>query len=227
MDAKENFLNFYQHRPIEIMPITGEGEVMIYPINGFEERPPFNKGGNDWFGCAWESAVPGSTPAPDCSTHVLDDITEWRDVVKFPDLDAWDWDRAVKLDALDEIDRDANIVSLVVLTGLWERLHILMGFEEALCSLLEEPEEVGAFFDAMVEYKIKLIDKLAEYYKPDVILFHDDWGTQAGPFFSPDLWRELIKPTIAITIRIIILQIVDKDQTIFSGLFSFINNLPT
>ena len=60
-------------------------------------------------------------PAPDCATHVLDDICDWRDVVRFPDLDAWDWERAVQLDHVGELDREQNAVDVVVLIGLWER----------------------------------------------------------------------------------------------------------
>ena len=33
-----------------------------------------------------------------------------------------------------------------------------------------------------------------EWYKPEVITYHDDWGMQLGPFFPPDLWREIMKP---------------------------------
>lgn len=77
--------------------------------------------------------------------------------------------------------------------GIFERLHALMGFESALCALLTDPEEVQAYADKMVDYKCKLIDKLVEYYKPDVICYHDDWGTQRGLFFSPDTWRNLFK----------------------------------
>lgn len=194
MLAKDNLLAFYRHETMEIMPLTGEGEALVYPVNGFEERPPHDQGGVDWFGCAWEYMEAAGAPAPDCSAHVLEDICDWRDVVRFPDLDAWDWETAVERDGIAAFDRNEAIVDVVVLIGLWERLHVLMGFEEALCALIEEPEEVGAFFDAMVAHKIKLIDKVAEHYRPDAITFHDDWGTQTGPFFSPDTWRKLIKP---------------------------------
>ncbi len=40
------------------------------------------------------------------------------------------------------------------------------------------------------------MEKVIEYYKPDVLMFHDDWGTQNNMFFSPDVWRSLIKPQI-------------------------------
>ena len=40
MKAKENLLRFYRHQKIEVMPLVGEGEALVYPVNGFEERPP-------------------------------------------------------------------------------------------------------------------------------------------------------------------------------------------
>ncbi|NTU89566.1 MAG: hypothetical protein HGA54_06645, partial [Actinobacteria bacterium] len=55
-------------------------------------------------------------------------------------------------------------------------------------------EEVAAFFDELTDFKIKLIGKLAQYYKPDTITYHDDWGMQKALFFAPEIWRTLIKP---------------------------------
>lgn len=193
MSAKERLLNFYWHKPVDKLPLRGDGEVTIMPPNGYEERPAFGQSGYDWFCCHW-IVKEGQSPAPDCLELVLDDISNWRDAVRFPDLDAWDWERALTQDKVAEIDRDNNLVNAVVFHGLWERMFILMGFEEALCAIIQEPQETAAFFNAMADYKIKLIDKLAQYYKPDVITFHDDWGTQTGLFFSPLTWRQLIKP---------------------------------
>ena len=33
-----------------------------------------------------------------------------------------------------------------------------------------------------------------ERLHPDIIFFHDDWGSKRSEFLSPDLWRRLIKP---------------------------------
>ncbi|MEG2417941.1 MAG: uroporphyrinogen decarboxylase family protein, partial [Eubacterium sp.] len=126
--------------------------------------------------------------------HVLDDICDWQEVVQFPDLETWDWENAKLVDHISDIDRANNLVNIVVCNGMFERLHVLMGFEDALCALITEKEAVAAFFDAIVDYKIALIAKLKEHYNPDVITFHDDWGTQKALFFSPALWKELIKP---------------------------------
>lgn len=194
MTAKENLRNLYLHQQIDHMPAPGEGEQGIYPTNGFLERPANNQGGLDWFGCAWEFSEAAGAPAPDINHHLLEDIGDWREVVKFPDLEAWDWEEAVRVDHVADLDRENCLINVIVCNGIFERLHVLMGFEGALCALITDPEEVGAFFDAMVDYKIDLIGKLHTYYRPDVITFHDDWGTQRDLFMAPGLWRQLIKP---------------------------------
>lgn len=126
--------------------------------------------------------------------YILDDICNWREKVVFPDLEAWDWEKAAEIDQVSSADRENKVINVVVCSGLFERLHILMGFEECLMAMVTDPEEVEAFFDRMTEYKIQLIDKLHQYYKPDVITYHDDWGTQKAMFFSPELWRRFLKP---------------------------------
>ncbi|MCR2020027.1 hypothetical protein AALH30_23235 [Blautia pseudococcoides] len=34
-----------------------------------------------------------------------------------------------------------------------QRLHTLMGFENALCAMLTDPDEVGAFYDRLADLK--------------------------------------------------------------------------
>lgn len=196
MTPKENLLAMYSHRKIDIMPMPFEDEFTVYPVNGFTERPAFNQGGRDWFGCLWEYSPAAMAATPDVSEHLLHDICDWREVVRFPDRDVWDWEKAVELDNLKDADREHQVVNVMMLNGMFERLHVLMGFEDALCALLTDPEEVGAFFDALADFKCALLDKLKQYYNPDVVTFHDDWGTQRGPFMSPDTWRTLVKPRI-------------------------------
>ena len=101
-----------------------------------------------------------------------------------------------EIDHISEIDRENKVFEIMFVNGPFERLHMLMGFENALCALLTDPEEVEEFFNTYMEWKIKLMEKVIEYYKPDVLMFHDDWGTQNNMFFSPDVWRSLIKPQI-------------------------------
>lgn len=193
MSDAQNLRNFYWHKPIDRMPMKGAGEIKCTP-NGIVERP-FNSGsGIDWFGVTWEGGELAGAAAPKIGNYVLNDIEQWRDVVNFPNLDSWDWKHAVEVDNVAQWDRDNNIVTVTILNGPWERMNQLMGFENALCAFIESPDETRAFLDAMRDYKCKLIDYVATWYKPDVIMCHDDWGAQNGPFFAPETWREFIKP---------------------------------
>ncbi|NTV89076.1 MAG: hypothetical protein HGA22_01730 [Clostridiales bacterium] len=197
ISEKENMFRLYRHEMPEFLPSPAKAMHMFYEVNGFHERPPFNKGGTDWFGVDWIYGESGGAPVPDHKQPpILKEISEWHDKITFPDLDAWDWEQAVKLDKVESLDRENKMINIMLFSGPFERLHMLMGFENALFAMMEEPEEVSAFFDALMDYKCKLIDKIAEHYKPDVINFHDDWGTQKSMFFSPDIWRDMIKPQI-------------------------------
>lgn len=196
MTPKEQIKAFYQHKYDKGMPDM-RGLHIIADPNGVGERPPFYQDGTDWFGVRWLRADNINAIAPDATQDpILKDIAEWKEVIKWPDLEAFDWSKAREWDHLDEIDRENQMVEVFVVNGPFERLHMLMGFENALCALLEDPESVTEFFDAYMEWKLQLLEKINQVYRPDIIMFHDDWGTQNGPFFSPATWRELIKPQI-------------------------------
>ena len=79
-------------------------------------------------------------------------------------------------------------------TGLFEQSHFLMGFEDTLMNYLLEPEASEELLDYITEYKLKYACILIENLHPDVIMFHDDWGSKTKLFMSPDVWREFLKP---------------------------------
>ena len=76
----------------------------------------------------------------------------------------------------------------------FERTADLTSFEDAFCYLLEEPEALTEFYDRLAEWHIELIKIAKEYYHTDMILFHDDMGTQISTFFSPQIYKELFLP---------------------------------
>lgn len=196
MTPKERVWAFFHHEPTDELP-NDDGIFVLFNPEAYAERPPHTTGGTDWFGVQWKYEESVDAIAPDhTQPPVLDDICDWKDVVKFPDLDAWDWSKVEEIDHISEIDRENKVFEMMFVNGPFERLHMLMGFENALCSLITDPDEVAEFFDAFMEWKLKLMEKVISIYKPDVLMFHDDWGTQNGMFFSPDIWRELIKPQI-------------------------------
>ncbi len=150
-------------------------------------------GGTDWFGIEWvyEPVARGAMVKP--GTRVLSDITNWREEVRFPDLSAIDWNADYEALYKGHIAEDRLSVFCIV-NGLFERTADMMGFEETVDALLTKPEELTAFYDRLVEWHIELLHIAREVYHADMILFHDDMGTQISTFFSPDIYKKLFVP---------------------------------
>lgn len=142
----------------------------------------------------WETGESGKdspTPAP-VDRHVLEDITQWESLT-FPDLDSFDWEGEAAA-ALEGVDRSKVAVEFGIGNGCFERLTYLMGFEEAVIALLEEPEACCDFFDRLTDYQIQYIAKVKQYYAPDIIIYYDDVAMEQGLIMSPGVYREVIKP---------------------------------
>lgn len=198
LNEKEEMLKVFRHEiPAGLPHLLGPGVHFLAPQNGFHERPAGGKGGRDWFGVTWVYKEGDLAPVPDSAVPpICEEICDWREKVVFPDMEAWDWEEAARIDHVEEINQEEKLIYTSSLNGLFERMHTLMGFENALCALLTDPEETGGFLDAMVAFKCRQLTKIRQYYHPDVLNFHDDYGTQRGLFFSPDTWRELFKPRL-------------------------------
>ena len=154
---------------------------------------PYGGDGVDWFGVHWRYEESSGAPMVDPAyPPIMDDITCWREKVKFPDLSKVDFKAAAQADLNGPLYDPDKLNQVTILQGPFERLLSLMPTEEALCSLLEEPEACSDFFNAMADYKIELIDRMAEAYPIDLIDLHDDWGTQISSFMSVDTWKELL-----------------------------------
>ncbi len=192
MTERENALMAIHHQEPEWVPAVFDCTINCGDV--INDRPLFESG-VDCFGVHWKR----SGPETNFITHVdlskpplLEDVTEWRDKVVLPDLDAYDWEGAAA--AIPPQARQEKLVLYIMGMGLFERATTLMNYEDALCAMLEEPEEFSALLSTLADHKVDLVEHIARYLKPDVIYYHDDWATQNGPFFSRDTWRELIKP---------------------------------
>lgn len=76
---------------------------------------------------------------------------------------------------------------------------VFRGIEDATTDLYENPKlaeyQLDAIVDWMIAYGGGIMDAVG-----DVIEFFwvgDDWGTQNGPFYSPEMFRRIFKPRIA------------------------------
>lgn len=142
----------------------------------------------------WGENEPGPMPITSEDVKVCPDITEWRDTVKAPifNNDELDWTAA--REQQEAIRAQGKLSMVLMATGLLEQTHYLMGFEDALMNLLLEPDDMHDLLDYITEFKLNYAKLIIENLKPDVILFHDDWGSKTGLFMQPDTWREFFKP---------------------------------
>ena len=191
--SKENCLLVLQHKKPEWVPSFTEMIMCGGALETFENGPV--TGGRDGFGVEWlttRSSGGQATPAPNQAQ--FEDITEWEDKVVFPDLDKYDWEGAAKAQ-LAAGDRETQLVEYQCWNWSFLRLTHIMGFENALCAMVEDEDACLAFFDAVADYKIRLAERVHHYFHPDMITSYDDVATERGPFMSPDVYRRLVKPS--------------------------------
>lgn len=173
---------------------------VVFPGERYFPIPfdPYGTGPDAW-GVLWtnqgpDPAIDGNTVA--ANFKLFDEVDQWETHVNFPDLDAMHAG-AILQRMCANVDRDEKVLSCMLLSGQFERLNQMAGMENALCAFYECPDELHAYFDAMCEYKLKCIQIAHDAIQPDIIHMHDDWGTATNMFFSPELWREFIKPNEA------------------------------
>jgi len=204
LTEKENvLLSMTRSGDPEWIPVVGDCIDFVFSRE-VKERPPRGQDGKDWFGCSWLWDEQCLGFAPDLhQPYLVEDIGKWRDYVTFPDLDAIDWETAAAIDTA-ESDRENKVMRIMLESGPFERSHHILGFEGAFIAMYENPGEYKALIDAIADYKVKLMEKLIDAYKPDEIFAQDDLGHAQGPMFSLDMYREFIKPAhirISETIR--------------------------
>jgi len=192
---RENFFKMLRREKPDFVSYQPGLLQMIVP-SALRDRPEGHKSGYDWFGVHWsvDEAMPLSPVVTVGHKPVLEDITEWESVIKWPDLSEIDWEACAKKDV--PVKDPTKILCAMLVSGPFERLHDLMGFEEALCAIQMEPEACSAFFSRLCDFKIEQIRYLKKYYDVDMIHFQDDWGNQKDLFFRPEFWREYIRPHV-------------------------------
>jgi hypothetical protein len=193
---RENFYRMVNREPLDFVSHQ-PSLIQICLPSVVLDRPPGHGVGQDWFGVWWtdDEFVPGTLATDTTKPRVLEDIEDWEEVITWPNLEAIDWEAAAKADLPNGKDPSRILMAMVV-SGPFERLHNLLGFEDALVSTIVSPEACGAFFSRLCDFKIEIIKKLKQYYDVDLLHFQDDWGTQRDLFFKPDFWRTHIKPHI-------------------------------
>ena len=147
----------------------------------------------DVFGVVFQSTMDGPTPANTLDgSFLLKDVTKWQEIMPKLDLDANDWEADAQK-ALAGIDKSRQLKSYMF-GGMWEAMHYMMGVENALVSLIEEPEATYSFLDALADFWLDVMQRFCKYFKPDIVTTMEHIATHRGLLMSPETYRKIIKP---------------------------------
>jgi len=207
--SKENYLAVFKRELPLWIPCENDSVTMFPGVNPDNHargqvreaaslRPDEITDFHDMFGIEWVyiSEAGGSMVRPGKPT--LEDANDWEKVIKFPDIEKWDWGTSKKNNE-QYVLKEGRLTIPTISSGLFERLISFMDFENAAMALIDEEQTdaVHALFSALCELYDKIIGKYKECFNPGVICFHDDWGSQRAPFFSLNTVREMLVPYIS------------------------------
>lgn len=196
MAKKDVCLAVYRGQPVTRFVHPEDTHIVMSPGERGEGSEVLASGlvvGKDWFDCTWtipEVMGPwaGGTIAPNgCPCHDIADAVQF---VPTPEqVREFDWQNWAQ-EALQGFDPNEQILFIRSMTGFFERMHCLIGFEDALCAFYEDPDSVHALFAAILDYKKTVVDCICQVCHPDIFCFDDDYGTANSTFLAPDMWRE-------------------------------------
>ena len=195
MNLRENAMAIYNRKqPDYYFDLMIAVELIPDPVLIRDLCPQDGLEHKDSWGTVYifKPGAPGAHPHVTPENAVIKDIEKWEEQLTVPSLDNLDWSEAIK--AAESVDRNEKFVGFMFGGGLFERSHHLMGMEAALINYIEYPDEMAALLRVIADYKIKYIRMMAEKIHPDIIFYHDDWGSKQNLFLPPRIWREIIKP---------------------------------
>ncbi|MCL2126520.1 MAG: veratrol--corrinoid protein metyltransferase [Oscillospiraceae bacterium] len=202
LSPKENYLTMLRGNVPEYVPSPFEpyNDMFAPPTPGVDPLPPLGNpisAPNGPVYSAWGVRYVGSEDnnwgaLPEPGFIILDDITKWRDVIKNPDMSGFDWEDYFRKQTAGRNSKD----KIVICGGVeyFQTLISFLGFNEGLLAMYEEPDEVYALLDYISEYATEVTRKQIQYTNPDILMIGDDCAAYRAPFFSPDMYKRLIKP---------------------------------
>lgn len=139
---------------------------------------------------SWPKGTPGAFPVHGKGLTVLENIENWKEVVKAPDMNFTEEQWRVAKKDYSSYDRTQVMVGPTMFPGLFEMTHNLMDMENAMVSFYTNPDEMHELIDYITEWEIGYVKQMAEHLQPDIVLHHDDWGSSKSTFLSPEMFQE-------------------------------------
>ena len=196
MTAKEKVLAMLSgEQPVSVINGWEAFEFMMNPVTlAVSPLWPGHTVQDAWgVHMSWPEGQPGAMPL-EGDKVVCPDIENWKEVLHKPDVASMSFDWGPFLGQQEAARAQGKLSLTMVPVGNFELLRNLMGFENCLMNLLEEPEMIQEIVDMIVDYRMECFEQICENLHPDILFIHDDWGSKKSMFMSPDTWREIFKP---------------------------------
>ena len=182
----DRYVNQFEYLSLVLDPVTAAGLGTVkkggFFMNGWGVRMEFPQD------------APGPFPNNAEEYLVVKDIAKWRESVKEPPVvlpeEAW---RSC-VEQVNKIDRNETFVAPIIVPGIFDKLHYLMGMENTLINFYEEPECMLELIDYLTDYEIRAAREIVDHIHPDAIFHHDDWGSQHSSILSPTMFEKFFVP---------------------------------
>ena len=146
----------------------------------------------DWFLTNWTYVHKVGGPMLTPGFMLCDDITKWKEQVKFPNFSEWEWDSFRDNFMKNEYNPD-KVLAVDIGLGCTERLvSILGGYTETMLAFATEIDACKEFFDAFIDHAIELFDRFMDNYPLNLMTYHDDWSNEKDTFFSPAMLEYML-----------------------------------
>jgi uroporphyrinogen decarboxylase len=182
----------------------------LYPLNSHNWNVHEEEDGDAWlYHDEW--GITHRRPKPDGLYYNIDrvplpglDLTV-QDIYSYPWPDMGDPQRIAGLyeRAAQYWAGGYGVVLKSPFAGIFEMAQRIVGMERCLMMMASEPGLAEALFDRLLALKLDFwemaLPELADVV--DVVAEFDDYGTQTSLLISPDMFRRLLKPRLAILFR--------------------------
>jgi hypothetical protein len=143
----------------------------------------------DCFGITW---LPDPmAPMVDVSNPAVTDIEDWRDQLRIPDYEHYDWEAAIPTDSMFIEDDKA---SQIFMLGPFMTFVNALGYEEAFVSLYTEQEESKAMLGAITDFLTAVVTNTCKNMRVDSFVLHNDMANPQNMMIDPKVYRSVIKP---------------------------------
>ncbi len=185
MNTRENTLRALRHQMPERVPVFDGTVWEAVQLGGNFKYESWT----DHWGTVWQAEQPGLVPTD--VGHPLADLAKLDSYV-FPDPWALTWsdEDQRQLEALRKKD---ILVGGIHIKFVCERLCCLMGMDNFMLAMYEDPERLQRLIDGIVDYNRVCLRRLLDL-GVEIIHVSEDLGTQQDLMLSPEMFRRFLLP---------------------------------